>query len=372
VGFPLNRVKYFLQSVGDFYQRHERISAPSVFLGGVAYDIFTVTRIDRLFENIILLAYLLVLGVAIVLFARRKQGRLSLRIVEKYEELLPLLIQFLLGGLLSVYGIFYFRSTPLSVSSIFLVLILGLLFLNEFLYDRLMNLHLLVTLYFFVWFSFAVFFVPILLDDLGTGVFVASALISLVPVGVVIYLVYGPDLRERLSSFLTQTGSVMLLFSCIFLFYGYNLIPPVPLAMESGGIYYDVEKTNDQYVMKTMRQSWLEQFSLDGNRIPWRAGQPIYCFVSVFAPVDLSATIRHQWQYFHSPETGWVTTDNLTYRIRGGRAGGYRGYTFKQNLEEGYWRVNVLTANDRLVGRLTFYLDQVPAERSLFFSEIVR
>lgn len=40
------------------------------FLSGVVYDTFTLTRIDRLQDNLILLVYLLLLGVLIVLTGR--------------------------------------------------------------------------------------------------------------------------------------------------------------------------------------------------------------------------------------------------------------------------------------------------------------
>ena len=44
---------------------------PAVFfLSGVTYDTVTLTRIDRLQDNLLLLIYLLVLGVLIVLTGR--------------------------------------------------------------------------------------------------------------------------------------------------------------------------------------------------------------------------------------------------------------------------------------------------------------
>ena len=43
---------------------------PVFFFSGVAYDTFTLTRIDRLQDNLILLLYLVALGFLIVLTGR--------------------------------------------------------------------------------------------------------------------------------------------------------------------------------------------------------------------------------------------------------------------------------------------------------------
>src|SRR5687768_10514372 len=87
------------------------------FFAGVTYDTVTLTRIDRLLDNLILLLYLSVLGVLIVL-----KGRADLRagapaatghsphVAARADAYYPMAIQFLLGGLFSAYTIFYSRS----------------------------------------------------------------------------------------------------------------------------------------------------------------------------------------------------------------------------------------------------------------------
>src|SRR5215468_4824623 len=95
------------------------------FFSGVGYDTFTLTRIDRLQDNLLLLIYLLLLGVLIVLTGRlgiepapdREQlAALSLfaRWVLQSRPYYPMASQFLLGGLFSAYAIFYFRSATLT------------------------------------------------------------------------------------------------------------------------------------------------------------------------------------------------------------------------------------------------------------------
>lgn len=368
----VNRLSEWFGSLVGLYQNHERIAAPLVFLSGVTYDTMTVTRIDRMIENIFILGYLLLLGAAIVIVGRHKQDRITNEYLRSYSRYFPLLVQFLLGGLLSVYTIFYFRSTPLSVSGIYLLLLIGLLLLNEMLHDRLMNLKLLVTLYFFVWFSFSVFFVPILFGTMSSLIFVVSSLLSLLPVIAIVYLIYRRHLRENLKDLFLHAASALGLLGGIFLFYALNLVPPVPLALENGGIYHNVEKTEDRYRLRYVEPSWTDTLSPFSNRVPWKEGQAVYCYTSIFAPVNLQETVRHQWQRYVGDEEGWVTTDDLSYRIRGGRAGGFRGYTFKSYVVPGDWRVNVLTENGRILGRVPFTVDRVDEGTAFEYREVTR
>lgn len=368
----VERLTEWFGTLVDLYQNHERIAAPLVFLSGVTYDTLTLTRIDRLFENLFILGYLVLLGIAIVIVGRHKRGRITNNYLLSYSRYFPLLVQFLLGGLLSVYTIFYFRSTPLTVSGIYLLLLIGLLVLNEVLHNRLMNLKLLVTLYFFVWFSFCVFFIPILVGTMGTWIFVLASFISLLPVGTIVYFIYRGDLGENLKELLLHIGSTVLLLGGIFFLYSMNLVPPVPLALESGGIYHQVNKEGNQYQLEYAQPSWTDTFSPFETRVPWKEGQTIYCYASIFAPVNLEETVRHQWQRYVDRREKWVTTDDLSYRIQGGRDGGYRGYTYKKHVAPGSWRVNVLTANGRVIGRIPFFVKRVSEDRSLEYRTITR
>src|SRR5438132_9909077 len=53
---------------------HRPIIPVTFFFGGVTFDTFTLTRIDRLSDNLILLANLTLLGVLIVLMSRADIG----------------------------------------------------------------------------------------------------------------------------------------------------------------------------------------------------------------------------------------------------------------------------------------------------------
>lgn len=271
-------------SLRTFYLSHERITAPIVFLGGVTYDTLTVTRVDRYSENIFIMGYLIVLGFMIFAVGRHQQDRLSDEVIQEYADYFPLVIQFLFGGLLSVYAIFYFRSTPLSVSGIYFLLIAGLLVANEFLKKRLMNLKLLLTLYLFVWFSFFVFFVPVVVGSMGTIVFLFSSFLSLIPVGSLIYFIYRRYLPEYRRDILVHSALVCTTTLLFIGLYGLNLVPPVPLALEEASIYHDIQRSGDRFELTYAQNTWAEQFSLYGDQVPWRTGETVHAYVSVFAP----------------------------------------------------------------------------------------
>src|SRR5574341_1313739 len=135
------------------------------FFAGVTYDTVTLTRIDRLLDNLILLLYLSLLGLLIVLTGRAGLGRNGpVEVVGAGTGVIQLLdrarpyysrgIQFLLGGLFSAYAIFYSRSASLTTTAFFFAVLVAFLVANEFLHDRLSSVRLLGALYALVTFCF--------------------------------------------------------------------------------------------------------------------------------------------------------------------------------------------------------------------------
>src|SRR5437660_9480881 len=163
------------------------------FLGGVTFDSVTLTRIDRLRDNLIMLLYLSLLGALIVLTTRADLGRATpdatdvpenvkslvnvKSLIARAQPHYPHAIQFLLGGLFSAYTIFYSQSASLTTTAVFFALLITLLVGNEFLRDRLTNanVRLLVSLYALVVFSFFTFFLPVISGFMNTWVFLIAA-----------------------------------------------------------------------------------------------------------------------------------------------------------------------------------------------------
>lgn len=78
--------------------------------------------------------------------------------------------------------------------------------------------------------------------------------------------------------------------------------------------------------------------------------------VYLFSPADLKKKINHHWQWKNPRTQKWETSDKIKFEITGGREGGYRGYTYKTNMLEGKWKVDVTTDNEMILGRISFLL----------------
>jgi hypothetical protein len=145
----------------------------------------------------------------------------------------------------------------------------------------------------------------------------------------------------------------------VVVFYFLNWIPPVPLSLRFGGIYHEVTKGEGGYHLTYEKVPWYRPWQRSDD--PYLGDGPAYCFTAVFAPVDLTTTVYHRWQTrsfgAEGERRGYVTTDRIGFSIAGGRDDGYRGYTVKQQVAPGDWRVDVETADGRIIGRVAFRVE---------------
>jgi hypothetical protein len=347
------------------------------FFAGVTYDTVTLTRIDRLLDNLILLLYLALLGGLIVLKGRADLGKTQClpggtekasHFLTRTEPYYPMAIQFLLGGLFSAYTIFYSQSASFTTTAVFFALLVVLLVGNEFLHDRLSNLKLLVSLYALVTFCFFTFFLPVLTGIMNWIMVVLGAVLSLALALRVLELVYCGE-RDRTRREAVKAGlPAVAVVAVLVAFYFLNWIPPVPLSLKLGGIYRQVEKVDGAYHLTFEKPAWYQVMKRSNN--PFHGEGPAYCFTAVFAPVDLKTTVYHRWQYRmaasdqSSGTRNFFTTDRIPIRISGGREGGYRGYTIKQHVPPGEWQVDVETEDGRVIGRVRFRVEASKGEVS--------
>ncbi len=349
-----DKIKSKIDITKSFYQRYERIIPIISFFAGFTWDSLTLRRIDHLSDSLILLLYIILLGLFLILLVFSEKGFVTKPILLKYSEWYPALIQFFIGGLFSAYVVFYFQSASFTKTSLFLIILVGLLVANEFLHDRLSNLYLILSLYFFALSSFFIFFLPIIFGAMNTFVFFVGVLISVLIIGAILYLFYSKKIIETKKQLQRYSGLILGLFLLLNLFYIFNWIPPVPLSMKYAGIYHNVQRNNNIYELKHEQPAWYQLFKSDDSDFYYVNGDIVYCFVAVFAPTDLNKKIEHQWQIYSKEEGEWLTSDRRGYELSGGREGGYRGYTLKKNIKQGEWRVNIITEDDLLLGRINF------------------
>jgi hypothetical protein len=343
-----------------FLHRHEQAVPPALFFGGVTWDALTLQRIDALLDNLILGIYLVLLGGFVVLGTLARNGRPLPTPLRKLSMWAPGAIQFLAGGLFSAYVIYYTRSASFTTASLFLLVLVALLVANELIWSRLGSTYVLIGVYFLAVFCYFTFFMPTVLGTMGLGVFLTSGFVSAgLVIGLVLYLdrhgVFGGT-----ASFLGAVGVVLSLLGLVVLFYVQHWIPPVPLALRDGGVYHDVTREGDAFVLQYEEPSWSRPWTQQDDPFRLAPGDTVHCFAAVFAPTDLQTTIYHHWQYYDSERNAWIDTDRIGYQVVGGRRNGYRGVTFKRHVHPGTWRVTVETVDRRPIGRIRF--DVVPAD----------
>lgn len=337
------------------YKRYERWYPIASFAAGFAWDSLTLTRIDRLSDNLIILLYLLALGALIVLTHLSEENLLNRpALLVKYQRWLPVGTQFLFGGVFSSYVVFYFKSAGLTKNLLFVLFLFLLLISNEFFEKRLSNLKIQLGLYFLSVFAFCTFFFPVIFKVMNNWMFALSGLISLLVITLLFYVLHRLDAAFGGRLLYIQGGIILGVYLLINLLYFFNWIPPVPLSMKDGGVYHHVHKEQKSYHLIYEATPWYNFWRTIDPAYHYTPGDTVFCFVSVFAPTRLTKRIYHHWQYYDARRETWVTSDVLGYKISGGREGGYRGYTMKNHMRPGEWRVDVETSEKKILGRIAF------------------
>jgi hypothetical protein len=348
--------------IRDWVKKYERHLSSFALLSGFIIDALTMKRVDTLFENVVLIGYFLIIACGITLLNLIEARKLQASWWQRISPFFPLLIQFAFGGLFSGFTIFYFRSGSIVASWPFIIILVALLFGNEFLKRQYSRLVFQVTIFFVSLFFFTIFFVPVLINAMGPWVFILSGVTAALLIGLFIYfltLLVPERMYQNKKYIFISIGSV---FAVINLLYFTNLIPPIPLSLKDVGVYHEITRSSNGYVVREERLSQLEswEFFEDMHIHP---GDPLYVYSAVFAPHNLKTEVVHNWRHFDEVEGRWVSVSRIPYTIVGGTDRGHRGYTVKHNLTEGEWTVNVETARGQVIGRITFevvYDDGVP------------
>ncbi|PLX03164.1 MAG: DUF2914 domain-containing protein [Marinilabiliales bacterium] len=341
--------------INKYVKKHQKYLPIAFFIGGFLWDSLTLGRIDSLIDTILLFSYLVILSISIYMYNLVDDGKWIGTKIEKWTIYLPEVIQFFLGGLTSAFVIYFSRSVSFTRTVSFFVILIFVLIANEFLKGRISNKYLQFSAYLFVSFTFFSFFIPVILSDINTTIFIISGIISLICSFVLVFITYytSPSTRKEI-----HIGKISLLLVLIYLlinvFYYFSLIPPVPLALEEGIVAYHVDKKQDKYEVKYEPSDMFVFWRSYNDTVNWNPGDSIFIFSSIFAPTDLKKPVYHYWEQYDLESKDWIVKDSIPFVIEGGRDNGYRGYTYKSNIVNGKWRVKVLTEEKLLLGTIKF------------------
>ena len=324
------------------------------FASGFIWDTLTLKRIDLLYENIVFISYLIVAFIGIVLLHGVETRRFTSRVLLNTRAWLPILVQFPMGGLMSGFMIFYSKSASILTSWPFLAILLTLLVGNEFFRKRYEKLVFQVGMFYFALISYITLTMPILHGAMGASIFLFGGILSLLVMAGLLARLYAllPKLFQRGGK--KAWGMVAFVYVVFNTLYFSNIIPPVPLVLTEIGIYHSVVRSGlGEYVVTYEEPKWYEVWRSTHATYHKTSGEAGYCFSSVFAPTSLRVPIYHSWQR-KSEQGRWTRDTRVRFTIEGGRLGGYRGYTIKQNLQEGEWRCVVETETRQVIGEVRF------------------
>lgn len=350
-----------IKKIINLYTKYEHYLLPIAFLFGFVWDGLTLRRIDLLYENFVFLMYLFVAGASILL----------VNVSSRYVRLAPLAMQFVFGGLFSGFFIFYSRSASLVASWPFLLVLLFLLVGNEIFKKQYARLVFQLSIFFFALFSYSIFALPVFIGKLGAVIFLLSGVASLLLMGILVFFlnlfIPGKIHYVRRALFASVLGIYLLLN----ILYFTNIIPPIPLSLKEAGVYHSVERNDaGQYNVSFERGPWFSVFQKTNSVFHWVPGSPVYVYSAVFVPTKIGTTIFHRWSYFDEGKGEWAEANRIGFSISGGRDGGYRGYTVKNSVMPGKWRVDVVTERDQLLGRISFDVVEVENTPELKLSTI--
>lgn len=347
-----------LKKLLTWAQRNERHLGALVFIGGFVTDLFTFVFLDISLVTVLFAAYLIGAAVSVFLLhvlsgAARKPSTVRSALL----MILPLVAQYLIGSLLSGLLIFYTKSSVLSVSWPFVVLLALIFFANEWFRKYKDRLIFLITLLFFTVYAYAIFALPLVLHALGPWIFVASTLVSVAVSGMFLLLLWKTGKARLSESLIPIIGSCLAVLIVMVTSYFTGLIPPIPLTLKEGGIYHTLRHEAGQYVLSAEpSRMWWE---IGPQMVHVTPGETIYAYTAIFAPIRFGTNVVHRWEWFSEREGTWVLKSTIAFPIAGGRAHGYRGYSEYSNPEPGKWRVSVETPNGQVIGQLLFSVEPV-------------
>ncbi len=344
-----------LKALSHFYNKYERYLIPGALIFGFVTDVLTFRFINFTAAMILLAMHLVLIGSNITVINFYEAKRVSGKFFSYWRVLAPLILQYSFGNLFSAFLIFYSHSGSFFASWPFIITIIFLMVGNEIFRKYNIRPSIQISVYFFALFSYLNLLLPNILSNLSTALFIGSGLLS------VIYIILFTDILSRYTVQVKVKKKiiitlVLLIFSLMNIFYFLNLIPPIPLSIKDVGVYHNINRHNQGYIVQTEDcGNLISCFFYHDRRHILSDKQRIYLYSAVFAPSEMSLKVKHQWQRYNNETKKWETKATIPFEVVGGRDIGYRWYTY-YTVSPGYWRVNIKTERGQTIGRKNFYI----------------
>jgi hypothetical protein len=353
---PRGWLAHTWERVHAYRESHAKTEIAVFFLAGFLFDVVTLSRIDDLLTILQQGGYLALLALLLGL-AERQEHRGDLpALLAKGMRFGEDAIHFFFGSLLSSFALFYFKSASGIGALIFVVVLFAVLVANELPQFRKLGPVMRFAIFSFALTSYFAYLFPTAAGFLSPWLFVLASAVACLCLGGVYALLrrWGIDKRWVLArAVLPAAGVQVLLVSLYFL----HAIPPVPLSIDTLGLYHGVEKVKegkgDLRMLLLNQRPWWRVWHHGDQEFVFRPGDKLYGFASVFAPQGFKDRIFMRWKH-QNVHGEWETWDRIPVTVVGNLKGRYRIFTNKAKFEEGAWRVEVETEDERTIGSLRF------------------
>lgn len=342
-----------IASVFAWIQKHERHLGGLVFFFGFVTDLLAMYLLDASVVFVAFSLYLvMVAGLVFAGFTLAPWRESPVLWKRSVVVVVSLIAQYQLGNLLSWFLIFYAKDASLAASWPFIAL-LGLVFVaNEWFRKYRDRIAFVAVLWFVAAYLYAIYALPLFVHEIGPRVFLASTALAFA--GFMIYLgllwvVNRTRLTQALGRIVLSASVVVGVVSGA---YFSGIVPPLPLALKSVGVYHDLTRADGEYILTgSPQRAW---WDIRTDTVYFVPGEPLYAFSAVSAPIRFGATIAHRWERYDAAVNKWVLKNRVVYPLAGGRASGYRGYSQITMHEAGKWRVRIETQNGQIIGEKVF------------------
>ncbi|MFN3188159.1 MAG: DUF2914 domain-containing protein [Candidatus Paceibacteria bacterium] len=329
------------------------------FIGGFITDLILLNQVDDVFDNLVLLFYVILATISLVIFYAALTERLGGKYSLQIHHYCAIAMQYAFGGLFSGMLIFYGRSSDPLASWPFL-LIIGLVIAgNEILKERGKRLVFNITSYFVGVFSYIALVIPVLTGWIGPWVFMMSGLLALLLVSAVVKVLHYYIPRYLEMQIRMVVFSVLGAFAVFQGMYWTNVIPPIPLSLYELSVVHNVSRSpqDGTYTISYERTQWWDLGAWWRPTLRIGNSGTAACFSSVFAPAKMTVEVFHVWEKYDEANKRWDERFRVNYPISGEARSGYRGYSQSTNVSSGKWRCSVKTGRGQVLGHRVFMID---------------
>ncbi len=345
-------MRLWYKKTKDFVLQYEERLATMSFVIGFVLDIFTLGRVDRFFDNLVLVSYFLLAALGIIVINFYWGGKIKYVFFERIVLWLPFIIQFAFGGLLSGLVVFYGKSASWFFSWPFMFLLLVVFVGNERFRSRYTRLAFQITFLYLILFLLLIFYVPLIVGKMGSLIFLLSGIFSLILIVLFMKIIErGRPLQVR-QFIVNISGGIGAVFIILNVFYFTNIIPPLPLSLKEIAVYNSVAGSLGEYRFEEVSRLGCK-FCLR-KKIYATKDQSLAVYSAIFAPTRLTTGVFHEWSKYSEAKSSWEVRARVPYAIQGGREEGFRGFTQKSAVGPGLWRVRVRTISGQVIGSITF------------------